>query len=164
LSSTETVEVDGRSRVFNDDLLDKLVGKWKVSGNIVGRKLEHSAEVKWVLNHQFLQVHFLDASPVNPKDPTPKYEALVYVGYDNMSERYVVFWLDVFGGRFAETIGFGARQSPDSIMFVFQYPDGPLHNTFSFNRERGTWTIKIVQKDAKGEWADFATELLERVR
>jgi len=39
-----------------------------------------------------------------------------------------------------------------------------LHNTFSFNRDRGTWTIKIVQKDAKGEWTDFATELLEKGR
>jgi hypothetical protein len=81
-----------------------------------------------------------------------------------MSERYVIFWLDVFGGRFAETIGFGTKQSPDSIRFVFQYPDGPLHNTFSYEASKGTWNIKIVQKNAKGKWTDFATELLERVR
>jgi len=161
--STETVEVDGRGRVLSDDLLERLVGKWKISGNMVGRKLEQQADIKWVLNHQFLQIHFLDASPM-PQDHTPKYDALVYLGYDNMSERYVIFWLDVFGGRFAETIGFGTKPSPDSIKFVFQYPDGPLHNTFSYNRENRTWTIKIVQKDAKGKWIDFATELLEKVR
>ena len=61
-------------------------------------------------------------------------------------------------------MGFGTRQSPDAIMFVFQYPDGPLKNTFTLNKAQGTWTIKIVQKDAMGKWTDFATELLERVR
>jgi hypothetical protein len=162
--SAETVEIDGRGRVLSDELLDRLVGKWKISGNIVGRKLEQQADIKWVLNHQFLQIQFLDISPINPQDHTPKYDALVYVGYDNMSERYVIFWLDTFGGRFAETIGFGTKQSIDSIKFVFQYPDGPLHDTFSYDRENGTWSIKIVQKDAKGKWTDFATELLEKVR
>ncbi len=162
--STEPMEVDGRGRVFHDDLLDKLVGKWRISGNVVGRKLEQLGEVKWVLNHQFLQLHFLDVSLADPKDPTPNYEALVYIGYDNMSERYVMFWLDIFGGRFAETMGFGTRQSSDAIMFVFQYPDGPLKNTFTLNKAQGTWTIKIVQKNASGKWTDFATELLERVR
>ena len=117
--STETVEVDGRGRVFHDYLLDKLVGKWRISGNVVGRELQQLGEVKWVLNHQFLQLHFLDVSPADPKDPTPKYEALVYIGYDNMSERYVIFWLDIFGGRFAETMGLRHKAIPrrDNVRF-----------------------------------------------
>lgn len=35
----------------------------------------------------------------------PNYEAMVFIGYDNTSERYVVHWIDVFGGRFSETLG-----------------------------------------------------------
>jgi hypothetical protein len=56
------------------------------------------------------------------------------VGYDNTSERYVAHWLDVYGGRFSETLGYG-RRSSDSIEFVFEYPAGPFHTTFSWKPE-----------------------------
>ncbi len=49
----------------------------------------------------------------------PQYEALVFLGYDNASERYVAHWIDVFGGRFSETLGYGTR-SGDSIKFIFE--------------------------------------------
>jgi hypothetical protein len=42
-----------------------------------------------------------------------------------MSERYVAHWIDVFGGRFSETLGYGKRAG-DEIDFIFEYPDGPF--------------------------------------
>jgi hypothetical protein len=47
------------------------------------------------------------------------------IGYDNMSERYVVHWIDVFGVRFSETLGYGKRVG-NEIDFIFEYPDGPF--------------------------------------
>lgn len=159
-------EIDGRNRPFHDPLLERLVGTWHVRGTVVGRPLEHRCEAEWSLNHQFLKVHFIDVSKGTAGTDRPRvpYEALVFIGYDNMSERYVVHWIDVFGGRFSETLGYGRRDPAGSgdnaIKFVFEYPDGPLHNTFTWNGEQGTWSILIRQKDARGRWTTFAEEIL----
>src|SRR3954447_15321599 len=110
---------DGRNRIFRDELLDKLVGTWKLTGKMTGRTVENSVRAEWVLNHQFLLVHMKDVAV------PAAYEAMVYIGYDNASERYVVHWLDNFGGRFSETLGYGTRFG-NSIKFVFEYPDGPF--------------------------------------
>jgi hypothetical protein len=80
-----------------------------------------------------------------------------------MSDRYVVHWLDIFGGRFSETLGFGQKNAEDSIRFRFEYPGAPLHNTFTRNPSKGTWSVVIEQKDEAGKWTLFADEHLERV-
>lgn len=168
--SGEALEIDGPNRPFNDDLLDGLVGGWKVTGKIAGQSIMHSCEAAWVLKHQFLRVHFVDVDPKrsqqqrkDQKNQHAPYEAMVFIGYDNMSERYVVHWLDIFGGRFSETLGFGARKDSLSIEFVFEYPSGPLRNTFRTNQDKTTWSIMIEQKDDKGMWTIFADQVLERV-
>src|SRR5437660_12322907 len=91
-------------------------------------------------------------------DPS-QYEAIVYIGYDNTSERYVAHWIDVFGGRFSETLGYGARDG-NRIKFVFEYQDGPFHNTFTWNAEAKTWTFLMEQKDQTGKWKEFAVDQL----
>jgi hypothetical protein len=167
----ETVEIDGPNHPFNDNLLDGLVGRWNVTGKIAGQSIRHFCEADWVLNHQFLRVHFIDVQSRRPQDQRDNkehqhapYEAIVFVGYDNMSERYVVHWLDIFGGRFSETLGFGERENNESIKFAFEYPSGPLHNTFGRNIEKDAWSIVIEQKDDKGKWTVFANEVLERTK
>ena len=95
--------LDGRHRTFNDELLENLVGEWKLTRQIRGRSVENTVTVEWVLNHQFLRVHMKDVQK------PPQYEAMVFIGYDNTSERYVVHWIDVFGGRASETLGCGVR-------------------------------------------------------
>ena len=87
---------------------------------------------------------------------------MVFVGYDNMSERYVVHWPDIFGGRFSETLGYGKRKDRNSIRFLFEGGTGPLQNTFTRNPRNGTWSMVIDQKDAKGKWTTFARESLQR--
>src|SRR5262245_20096624 len=86
--------LDGPTRIFKDELLENLVGEWKLSRQIRGRAVENTVKVDWVLNHQFLRIHMKDVQ--NP----PSYEAMVFVGYDNTSDHYVVHWIDIFGGRF----------------------------------------------------------------
>src|SRR6267143_45748 len=160
------VEVDGEHRIFQDKLLEELVGKWQVNGKIVGQQIEQYCEAHWVLNHQFLRVHFIDSMARNReiKDISShaEYEAMVFIGYDNMSERYVVHWIDIFGGRFSETLGYGTPQGHDSIRLVFEGPSGPLHNTFTWNRKDRTWSILIKQKDGNGKWTVFAEETLRK--
>ncbi len=135
----------------------------------MGKRIEQFCEADWVLNHQFLRVHFMDAASKARRDRRGEtilradYEAMVFVGYDNKSERYVVHWLDVFGGRFSETLGFGTRTKRNSIRFAFEGPFGPLHNTFTWNPRSWIWSILLKQKDENGKWRVFADELLQKI-
>lgn len=147
--------LDGRHRTFNDELLENLVGEWKLTRKIRGQAVENTVTVDWVLNHQFLRVHMRDVQKPS------QYEAMVFIGYDNMSERYVVHWIDVFGGRYSETLGYGVRNG-NSIKFVFEYPDGPFHNTFTWTPESKTWKFLGEQKTQAGKWTTFAEDSLRR--
>jgi hypothetical protein len=128
--------LDGPKVIFQDPLLDKMAGNWKVAGAIRGRLAEQSVEAQWVLNHQFLQVH--EKGAPDPKTGAPTYEAMVMIGYDHTSERYVAHWTDIYGGRFSETLGYGVR-SGDQIEFVFEYPDGPFRTTFRWLADKMQW-------------------------
>jgi Protein of unknown function (DUF1579) len=147
--------LDGRERIFRDQLLDNLVGDWKITRKFKTRTAENTASIEWVLNHQFLLIKMKDVN--NP----PQYEANIYVGYDNASDRYVAHWIDVFGGRFSETLGYGTR-SGNIIKFVFEYPDGPFLNTFTWDPNKKSWTFLMQQKDQSGKWTLFAEDTLVR--
>lgn len=147
--------LDGRDQIFHDELLDNLAGDWKLTRKMRGQTVENSVRAEWVLNHQFLLVHMQDDSR------PPRYEAMVFIGYDNGSERYVAHWIDVFGGRFSETLGYGQR-STNTIKFVFEYPDGPFHNTFTWLPETKSWIFLMEQKDPAGKWKVFAEDILRR--
>lgn len=147
--------LDGPNRIFRDDLLESLVGKWQLTRTIRGKQVQNSVGAEWVLNHQFLRVHMKDTAVPS------QYEAMVFIGYDNASERYVAHWIDVYGGRFSETLGYGRRDG-DSIRFVFEYPDGPFHNTFTWNRETKIWTFLMETKNPSGQWVQFANDTLRR--
>jgi len=140
---------DGPNHQFHDDLLDHLQGSWRVTGPIRGQPAEVRASAEWVLNHQFFKVH--------EKGVSSPYEAEMYIGYDNISERYVAHWIDIFGGRFSETLGYGTR-SGNSIKLVFEYPDGPFHNTLTWNPEARSWRFLLQDKSPGGEWKTFADQ------
>jgi hypothetical protein len=38
----------------------------------------------------------------------------------------VLHHLAIFGGRYSETLGYGARNG-NEVRFVFEYPDAPFH-------------------------------------
>jgi hypothetical protein len=147
--------LDGPNRVFRDDLVENLVGKWQLTRTMRGKQVQNTVEAEWVLNHQFVRLHMKDTAVPS------QYEAMIFIGYDNASERYVAHWIDIFGGRFSETLGYGRRQG-DSIAFVFEYPDGPFHNTFTWNPKTKTWTFLMEQKNSSGKWVQFAKDELKR--
>jgi hypothetical protein len=119
------------------------------------RTAQNSVKAEWVLNHQFLRLHYRDeATP-------PKYEAMVFIGYDNAGARYVVHWIDIFGGHFSQTLGSGKREG-NTIMFTFDYPDGPFQNTFTFDPKEQTWTSLMRQKGSTGTWSIFAEDRFRR--
>jgi Protein of unknown function (DUF1579) len=152
-------DLDGPTHIFNDSLLENMVGTWNLTGKVLGRPANHSVQAEWVLNHQFLRIYEKDKNSAT--NVTVPYEAIIMIGYDNASERYVVHWTDIYGGRFSETLGYGARAG-NEIRLVFEYPDGPFHTTFRWLPETNQWTWRMRSRDKTGKWADFAELALAR--
>ena len=81
---------------LKDPFLDNFVSDWNVvrkMGN--SRTIEGSVRGEWVLKHQFIQLHY------GAGEKEPEYEALVFIGFDEVTKNYVCHWLDVFGGRYS---------------------------------------------------------------
>jgi hypothetical protein len=142
-------------KIFNDLLLDKLVGKWNLEGEVANERVRNDVSAQWVLKHQFLELTLTDVA--NP----PAYVAKVFIGFDCVSERYVVHWIDSFGGRFSETLGYGQKKD-QAIEFRFEYPQGPFLNQFSYDKEKNIWQFLATTKNDKGEWITFAKEYLHK--
>lgn len=123
---------------------------------MIGRRaVKNSFSVSWILNHQFLEISFVDlASP-------PSYFAKVLIGYDCISERYVAHWLDILGGRFSETLGYGVKKG-QMIEFRFEYPDGPFINQFIYDNKNDSWQLHMTTKNAGKGWVLFGDEYLKR--
>jgi hypothetical protein len=141
------------------DLLDKMAGTWKVEGHVRTSPAHHTITAEWILNKQFLRLHEI-TSPDAPA-PEKRYDAWWFIGYDAVSERYVVHLLDIFGPRYSETLGYGTRKG-NVIAFVFEYPDGPFHTTVEYLPESGAWRWLLEQRE-KGQWTEFADFKLTRV-
>jgi Protein of unknown function (DUF1579) len=144
---------------WHDNLVDHMIGKWKLEGQVMGRDAHHEVEAEWVLNHQFVRIH--EKTEASAPGSEKRYEAIWFLGYDPTSERYVVHLLDMFGGRFSETLGYGTRDG-STIRFVFEYPDGPFHTTYQWSPENNTWQWLMTQKDKEGKWTTFASLKLSR--
>lgn len=145
---------------WRDDLADHLAGNWKLEGQIVGHDAHHEVQAEWILNHQFLRIHEKTVAGA-PASEHP-YDAFWFLGYDTVSERYVLHLLDLFGGRFSETLGYGVRDG-NAIRFIFEYPDGPFHTTYRWSPEKETWQWLMEQKDKDGKWTKFADLTLSRL-
>jgi hypothetical protein len=144
---------------WRDDLADHLVGTWNLQGSVMGRDAHHEVDAEWVLSHQFLRIH--EKTEAAAPGSEQRYEAIWFLGYDPVSERYVLHLLDVFGGRFSETVGYGVRDG-NAIRFVFEYPDGPFHTVFQWFPEKQTWQWLMAQKDKDGKWTTFGDLKLTR--
>jgi hypothetical protein len=144
---------------WHDDVVERLEGTWKVGGQVMGRDAHHVVQAEWVLNHQFLRLHEKTA----PDAPVTEqyYEAIWFLGYDPVSERYVLHLMDVFGARYSETLGYGTREG-NRIRFIFEYPDGPFHTTYVSIPDKNTWEWVMEQKGKDGKWSQFADFTLTR--
>lgn len=144
-----------------DDLLDKMTGTWTMDGTVKGNPAHHVVTGEWMSNHRFIHLHerTSDTAPASER----RYDADWFIGYDEVSERYVVHLIDVYGARFSETLGYGVRDG-NKLPLIFEYPDGPFHNTMRWSQQDDTWQWLLEQKDAKGKWTKFADLKLTRSR
>ncbi len=145
-------------RMMND-YLNHLAGSWDLTGRMGSTELHQKVEAHWVLQGLFLQMHFLQQDA--PAPGRSLYEAIYMLGYDEKTDVYVMHLFDTFGVSYAITPGMGQRQG-DSVEFIFDYPEGPFSNTFSWVEASGQWEMLLRAADPEGGWRVFATKTLTR--
>ena len=148
-------EVPSR-KAFEDSLLNHLTGQWRMLGRVMGDSVEYTSRAAWKLNHQFLQWHLKDVNQ------PPRYEAEIFIGYDSAKKQYVVHWLDIFGGKSSQTLGFGTSRG-NRIELLFNYPEAVFWDILTYYPAQDLWTFEIKQKDRHGIWQEFAFYRLIRI-
>jgi hypothetical protein len=152
LTASVRAQDSAQVKALDDPLLDKLIGDWNVERKFPsGRTARNVVHVDWVLQHQFVQLHYRDtATP-------PQYEALVLIGFDHIGNHYIAHWADRFGGDYSAD-GFAPRDEESNVMeFKFELHGDQLTNRFAFDPQSGSWTSTIRQTE-KGEWTLFCED------
>lgn len=140
-------------------LLDNLIGKWVLSGTINGHQTTHDVAIRWVLNHEFIEIH--EISREKNSSGLPLYDAWVFLGWDSRKDRYIVHWMDVFGGGFS-LLGY-APKADTSIPIVFESGDGKFHTTLTFDRNTKAW-FWAMDNERDGKLQEFARLKMVRAR
>ena len=147
---------------FQDGLLNRLEGSWIMEGTIAGNEIVHDITAEWVLGHHYMRLH--EVSREKTEEGGPAYEAIVFIGWDEPSGRYVCLCLDLTGGGGLTGDGLGyAERGGDDIPFVFKDPTNGdmIYNTFSYSRDTDIWKWLIDLKDEEGRRV-FARVSLKR--
>jgi hypothetical protein len=139
----------------DEEYLDALQGRWVMAGTLAGKPVRYFAEGQRVLGGAFMQLHMIDAgSP-------PRYEADVFVGYDQKANDYIAHWLDRFGAAGARVVARGERQG-QQLVLIFPYADGAFRDTFIWQPVPKSWSLLLESQRPDGAWSTFATYTLTR--
>ena len=145
--------------VFQDALLDHLVGRWLLQGTVAGQKTTQDIDAAWVLEHQYLRIH--EVSREQNKEGKPFYEAIVFIGWNQKSGEYACAWLDVYGGITPFSLGY-AKRTQDEIPFLFKDEDNTFHTTFTYFPKGDTWFWRL-DSEQKGVLSPYGRLTLTRV-
>lgn len=137
------------ARPAADSLLDRLVGEWRMTGQVRGRSVTYALTARRVLADRYVELHMRDVAR------PPGYEARVFVGADTVPGRVLVHWLDSFGAAASVPHGTG-RVVGDTLRFEFAYATGPFRDTFVHHGPGRGWTFRLESGDARGGWRPFA--------
>jgi hypothetical protein len=132
-----------------DSLLDRLVGEWRMTGQVRGKPAAYRLTATPVLDKRFIELHMVDTA--HP----PTYEARVFIGRDTIPGRVLVHWLDNTGAAFSVPAAAGTVRG-DTLQFEFAYSDGPFRDTFVYRGPALGWRFRLESGDRHGGWQRFA--------
>jgi hypothetical protein len=144
---------------FHDELLDHFQGSWVLQGIVAGKETTHDITNDWVLGHQYLRIQ--EAAREKNSKGDPAYEAMVIIGWDQASSRYLAIWLDIWGGFGKATVGY-APKTGDEIRFLFNDGKSDFHTTFFYDRKADTWEWRMDNEE-NGKLIPFARVKLSRL-
>ena len=145
-----------------ESLMEKMTGEWVMEGTIDSEKVTHDVHVDLILNRQYVRIHEV----AREKDAAgePAYEAWIHIAWDEANGEYVVMWLDNTGITNFSPDGVGhGKPDGDRIPFIWKLADGSgIHNTFTYDRARDTWSWTINNVDQSGKSSPFGWVTLKR--
>ena len=123
-------------------LLDHLSGKWVIQGTVGKNTVTHDLDAEWVLQHHYLRFH--EVSREKSEKGEPRYEATVFIGWNEKTKQYGCAWMDVYGGLTTESIGMAAAKE-NELPFVFtdEHGETTFTNTFIYDPKTDTWENRL---------------------
>ncbi|MBE9473356.1 MAG: DUF1579 family protein [Chloroflexi bacterium] len=121
------------------ELLNNLIGRWDLSGQMGETPLQHSVVGRWTLGGTYMELYFQSNLP--SQDDQPPYEAVYYIGYNQENDLFVMHLLDTTAVGLSCTVGLGQQQD-NEIPFQFTYETGPFTNRFIWEESAGTWKFE----------------------
>jgi hypothetical protein len=149
-----------QSPPVSSPLLDHLAGSWVLQGTIAGQPSTHDIDAEWVLEHHYLRVHEVSREKTDKGEP--RYEAFIFIAWNDSPKQYSCAWLDVYGGLSPVSIGVAAVKDSD-IPFVFkdEHGDVVFNNDFIYDGKTDTWQW-IMDNVDKGAIKPFGRVKLVR--
>jgi hypothetical protein len=143
-------------------LMDKMTGRWVMTGTISNKATTDDVDVEWVLNRQYIRIH--EVSREKGVGDDISYEAWVYLVWDAKKGEFAVLWLDNTAATNFEPEGIGhAKPDGDRIPIIIKAADGAaIHTTFAYDRANDSWTWAIDNVDKLGTASPFARLTLTR--
>jgi hypothetical protein len=133
-----------------DAYLDDLRGSWIIQGTFGNKAVKYNAVGTRVLGGAWLRLHMVDA------EKPPRYEADVYLGYDDKAGDFILHWLDTWGAAGARVVATGHRDG-ERLIVMFPYAEGAFRDTFQRDGSSGTWNLLIESQGKGGAWSKFGT-------
>jgi hypothetical protein len=132
---------DTTDHLFRDDLLDHLVGKWNITSFAHGSPFTATMDADWVLNHQYLHIHF-KGNEVVPWFGIPmEYEE--YIGYNHNQHRYVVYGASIEGSDDFEGFCYAFRHDNElKLMQKVNTADKTVIQRMTWEPESGSWIVQ----------------------
>jgi hypothetical protein len=138
-----------------DSLLDKLTGKWILTGIIDEKKIIHDINVKRVLGGQYVQIE--EVSREKDANGNLDYNALVYMCWQEAKKEYQCLWLDNTSNEGISNGILGrAKQNGDKIELLFKFSDTvQFHTKFVYDRTADIWQW-TMDSEENGKLQSFA--------
>lgn len=156
-----TALTQSRSRGAPDALMDKMTGRWVMTGTIGKKSTTHDVDVDWVLKRQYIRIH--EVSRDKDAGGGVGYEAWIYLVWDAKKSEYAIMWLDNTAATNFAPEGIGhAKPDGDRLRFIFKDAEGGIHTTFAYDRAKDTWSWTIDNLDKGGKSTPFARLTLTR--
>ena len=149
------VTINAQQITQPDSLLNKLTGKWVLSGRIAGQETIHDIDAKRVLNGQYVQL--TEVSREKDGKGNALYEAVVYFCWQEAKKQYFCLWLDNTSNEGISNGVIGrAKENGDKIELVFKFSNSTLfHTTFLYDRDTDTWQW-LMDGEENGKLQSFA--------
>jgi hypothetical protein len=132
---------DTTNRQFHDDLLDHLVGKWKITSNAHGSPFTSVLDAKWVLNHQYLHVHLKSNEIIPWWHVQMEYDE--YVGDNHLTKRYVIHTMSIEGDEdLSEGFCYGYRTGNEFKAVAKFGTDSLVVQRFTWEPVSRSWHVE----------------------